>query len=107
MRIADKTVVITGGGRGIGRALAERFGRDGALVALLDVNAADLETTRAALAASGIVARSYVVNVAVEDDVSAAMDRIVTDFGRLDVMINNAGILRDALLVKTKDGQIA
>jgi 3-oxoacyl-[acyl-carrier protein] reductase len=107
MQVTEKTVVITGGGRGIGRALAERFGRDGALVALLDVNAADLETTRAALAASGIVARSYVVNVAVEDEVSAAMDRIVTDFGRLDVMINNAGILRDALLVKTKDGQIA
>ena len=107
MHVTEKTVVITGGGRGIGRALAERFGRDGARVALLDVNAADLETTRAALAASGIVARSYVVNVAVEDEVSAAMDRIVTDFGRLDVMINNAGILRDALLVKTKDGQIA
>lgn len=107
MQVTEKTVVITGGGRGIGRALAERFGRDGALVALLDVNAADLETTHAALAASGIVARSYVVNVAVEEEVSAAMDRIVTDFGRLDVMINNAGILRDALLVKTKDGQVA
>jgi 3-oxoacyl-[acyl-carrier protein] reductase len=107
MQVTEKTVVITGGGRGIGRALAERFGRDGACVALLDVNAADLEITRAALAASGIVARSYVVNVAIEDEVIAAMDRIVTDFGRLDVMINNAGILRDALLVKTKDGQIA
>ena len=107
MQVTEKTVVITGGGRGIGRALAERFGRDGARVALLDVNAADLETTRAALQARGIAARSYVVNVAGEDEVIAAMDRIVTDFGRLDVMINNAGILRDALLVKTKDGQIA
>jgi 3-oxoacyl-[acyl-carrier protein] reductase len=107
MQVTEKTVVITGGGRGIGRALAERFGRDGARVALLDVNAADLQTTHAALEASGIVARSYVVNVAIEDEVIAAMDRIVTDFGRLDVMINNAGILRDALLVKTKDGQIA
>jgi NAD(P)-dependent dehydrogenase (short-subunit alcohol dehydrogenase family) len=47
MQVTEKTVVITGGGRGIGRALAERFGRDGARVALLDVNAADLETTRA------------------------------------------------------------
>jgi 3-oxoacyl-[acyl-carrier protein] reductase len=107
MQVTEKTVVITGGGRGIGRAVAERLGRDGARVALLDVNAADLEITRAALAASGIAARSYVVNVAIEDEVIAAMDRIVTDFGRLDVMINNAGILRDALLVKTKDGQIA
>ena len=107
MQLTHKTVAITGGGRGIGRALAERFGRDGAQVALLDVNAADLETTRAALEAAGVVARSYQVNVAVEEEVVAAMDRIVADFGGLDVMVNNAGILRDALLVKAKDGAIA
>ncbi len=106
MQLTDKTVAITGGGRGIGRALAERFGRDGARVALLDVNAADLETTRSALEAAGIVARSYEVNVAVEAEVVAAIDRIVADFGGLDVMVNNAGILRDALLVKVKEGAI-
>jgi 3-oxoacyl-[acyl-carrier protein] reductase len=106
MQVTQKTVAITGGGRGIGRAMAERFGGDGAQVALLDVNAADLEATRAALEAAGVVARTYQVNVAVEDEVVAAMDRIVGDFGGLDVMVNNAGILRDALLVKAKDGQI-
>ncbi|MDB6041816.1 MAG: 3-ketoacyl-(Acyl-carrier-protein) reductase [Gammaproteobacteria bacterium] len=106
MQVTDKTVVVTGGGRGIGRALAERFGREGAHIALLDVNSADLDSTRAALAAAGVVARSYEVNVADEEDVVAAMDRIVLDFGRLDVVINNAGILRDALLVKVKDGEI-
>src|ERR1700684_573682 len=106
MQVTDKTVVITGGGRGIGRAMAERFGRDGARVALIDVNAADLEATRTALEAAGVVARSYEVNVAVEAEVIAAMDRIVADFGGLDVMVNNAGILRDALLVKVKDGEV-
>jgi 3-oxoacyl-[acyl-carrier protein] reductase len=106
MQLTQKTVAITGGGRGIGRAIAERFGREGAQVALLDVNAADLETTRATLEAAGVVARSYEVNVAVEEEVVAAMDRIVADFGGLDVMVNNAGILRDALLVKAKDGAI-
>jgi 3-oxoacyl-[acyl-carrier protein] reductase len=86
--------------------MAERFGRDGARVALLDVNAADLAATRSALEAAGVTARDYEVNVAVEEEVSAAMDRVVSDLGRLDVMINNAGILRDALLVKAKDGAI-
>jgi 3-oxoacyl-[acyl-carrier protein] reductase len=86
--------------------MAERFGREGAQVALLDVNAADLEATRAALEAVGVTARSYEVNVAAEDRVIAAMERIMSDFGRLDVMVNNAGILRDALLVKAKDGAL-
>jgi 3-oxoacyl-[acyl-carrier protein] reductase len=106
MQVTGKTVVVTGGGRGIGRAVAERFGRDGASVALLDVNADDLAQARAALEAAGVVARSYEVNVAVEEQVIATMDRIVSDFGRLDVMVNNAGILRDALLVKVKDGAV-
>lgn len=106
MEITAKTVVITGGGRGIGRSLAERFGRDGARVALLDVNGADLENTRAALESAGVGARAYEANVAVEDEVVTAMDRIVSDFGRIDVLINNAGIIRDAVLVKVKDGEI-
>jgi 3-oxoacyl-[acyl-carrier protein] reductase len=106
MQVTDKTVVISGGGRGIGRAVAERFGRDGARVALLDVNVADLAQAQSALEAAGVVARSYEVNVAVEEQVIATMNRVVTDFGRLDVMVNNAGILRDALLVKAKEGAI-
>ena len=106
MRIADKTVVITGGGRGIGRALAERFGGDGARLALIDVNGADLESTRAALEAAGIQARVYEAEVAAEDQVVAAMDRIAGDLGGIHVLLNNAGIIRDAVLVKVKDGAV-
>ena len=106
MRIADKTVVITGGARGIGRALAERFGGDGARLALIDVNGAELESTRAALEAAGIQARVYEANVAAEDEVMATMQRIAADLGGIHVLINNAGIIRDAVLVKVKDGEI-
>ena len=94
MRLADKTVVITGGGRGIGRAIAERLGREGARVALLDVSAPDPDAARSGLEALGFAVRGYEVNVAVGDQVVTTMDRIVSDFGRLDVMVNNAGILQ-------------
>lgn len=103
---AGKTAVITGAGRGIGRALAERFGRSAARIALVDVNPVDLEATRAQLAAAGVVARSYPCDVSSEQQVIAAMDQIVRDFGRLDILVSNAAIVRDALLVKAQDGQI-
>jgi len=99
--------VITGAGRGIGRALAERLGRDGGHIALLDVNPEDLRATRQALEGEGVRARDYTVDVATEAAVIEAMDAVVRDFGRLDVLVNNAGIIRDALLVKAKEGVIA
>lgn len=107
MKLPGKTVAITGAGRGIGRALALRLGRDGGHIALLDLNAEDLQVTRQALEAEGIIARDYTVDVAKEAGVVEAMDAVVRDFGRLDVLVNNAGIIRDALLVKAKDGAIA
>lgn len=106
MELPGKTVVITGAGRGIGRALAERLGRDGGHIALLDVNADDLRTTRLALEAAGVTARDYIVDVAAEEAVVRVMEAVVRDFGRLDVLVNNAGIIRDALLVRAKEGEI-
>lgn len=107
MELTHKTAVITGAGRGIGRALAERLGRNGARIALMDIAPQDLESTRAGLEAAGITARTYVADVSSEEQVISSMDRIVQDFGGLDILINNAAILRDALLVKVRDGQIA
>jgi len=104
MDIRNKTVVITGAGRGIGRAIAHLMAGRGADVALFDLNADDLEATRARCAAESVQARSYHVNVADEEQVSGAMARVTADFGRLDGLVNNAGIVRDGLLIKVKDG---
>jgi 3-oxoacyl-[acyl-carrier protein] reductase len=106
MLLTGKTIVVTGGGKGIGAALALHFAKLGAQLALIDVNRADLDATQAAVAAQGGVARGYVANVAVESEVIASFDQIASDFGRLDGVINNAGILRDGLLIKVKDGQV-
>jgi 3-oxoacyl-[acyl-carrier protein] reductase len=106
MDVRNKTVVVTGAGRGIGRAIALRLARHGADIALFDLNATELEETRALCGAEAVQARCYRVNVADEGEVSAAMTRVGADFGRLDGLVNNAGIVRDALLVKVKDGAI-
>ena len=106
MDVRNKTVVVTGAGRGIGRAIALRLARHGADIALFDLNATELEETRALCAAEAVQARCYRVNVADEGEVCAAMTRVGADFGRLDGLVNNAGIVRDALLVKVKDGAI-
>ena len=106
MDVRNKTIVVTGAGRGIGRAIALQLALRGADVALLDLNAAELEETRALCAAQSVQARCYRVNVADESEVSAAMSRVATDFARLDGLVNNAGIVRDALLLKVKDGAV-
>src|SRR6202046_1990053 len=106
MKIKDKTIVITGAGRGIGRALAVRFASQGANVALLDLNAADLAAATQQCTELGVRATAYTVDVSREADISAALDAVVRDFGSLDVIINNAGIVKDALLIKVKDGDV-
>jgi 3-oxoacyl-[acyl-carrier protein] reductase len=106
MQIKGKTIAITGAGRGLGRAMALAFASRGGNVAMLDLIATDLEESRRLCTAQGVTARSYLCNVTNEQDVGATMDSIVDDFGGLDVLINNAGIVKDGLLIKVRDGQV-
>ena len=100
MEIKGKTVLITGAGRGLGAAMARRFAELGADLALVDLDATGLDAVAQACRALGRRAETYSASVADEAQISAAFDRVVADFGRLDCTIANAGILRDGLLVK-------
>jgi 3-oxoacyl-[acyl-carrier protein] reductase len=106
MQLSNKVVAITGAGRGLGRAMALAFAAGGAQVAALDLNVADLAETCKQCTARGVRAAPYQTDVADESQVIASLDAVVSDFGRLDILINNAGLTRDALLVKAKDGVV-
>ena len=106
MELRGKTALITGAGRGLGAAMAQGLAERGANLALVDLDEAALEGTREACIRFGVTARNYAANVAMENDVASVFDRVVGDFGRLDAAIANAGILRDGLLIKAKDGEI-
>jgi len=106
VEVRNKTVVVTGAGRGIGRAIALQLASRGANLALFDLNSDDLQETRWLCAGKSVRTRGYRMNVADEDEVSTAMTRVASDFGRLDGLVNNAGIVRDGLLVKVKDGAV-
>ena len=106
MQVKDKTIVITGAGRGIGRALAIRLAQQGANIALFDRNLPDLEFSARQCVDFGVRARVYVTDVTSEQQVASSLDAVVHDFGSLDVIINNAGIVKDALLIKVKDGEV-
>lgn len=96
-----KTAVVTGASRGIGRSIAERLGEEGFDVAvnyLFDDE--DYEGTVAAIEALGVKAKAYKADVSKYDEVGRMVDQIVEDFGSIDVLVNNAGITRDGLLMR-------
>jgi 3-oxoacyl-[acyl-carrier protein] reductase len=102
--MSGKVVIVTGGAAGIGRATARRFARDGARVAVWDVKAADPDALASELGEAGGEGSFQTVDVTDAAAVEAAAAAVVARWGRIDVLVNNAGILRDAQLVKWKDG---
>tara|TARA_R110000850_G_scaffold34266_5_gene92764 strand:+ start:288 stop:1049 length:762 start_codon:yes stop_codon:yes gene_type:complete len=106
MKIQDTVIAITGAAQGLGAAMALSLAKKGANIALIDMNLEKLSETEKTCKQLGVKAKAYVCNVAKEDDVETTFKQIVIDFGQLDGLINNAGILRDGLLTKVKDGKV-
>jgi len=106
MNLQDKVIVITGGGQGLGRAMAVNLAGYGAKLALVDLNEELLQETVSMVEEAGSVAKAYIANVTNEEDVESTFKQIVADFGGIDGLVNNAGILRDGMFVKAKDGEV-
>lgn len=103
MQLQDKVSLITGGARGIGKEIALSFAREGAHIAICDVNAEDMEKTRAEIEALGRQALGFNVDVTNLEQVEEMINKILDKFQKVDILVNNAGITRDSLLVRMKE----
>ena len=106
MDLKGKVIAVTGGAQGLGLCMASALAAKGAQLALVDMNRERLDEAVAALSEMGATARGYVANVADEAQVEQLFSDIGSDFGALHGLINNAGIVRDGMLVKARDGQV-
>jgi NAD(P)-dependent dehydrogenase (short-subunit alcohol dehydrogenase family) len=95
--LKDKVVVITGGASGIGRALADRFAAEGSKIVLADVEPGALEEAAAELRAGGTTVVAVPTDVSRPEQVQALCDRTLAEFGRVDVVCNNAGVAASGL----------
>lgn len=106
MKIIDRTFVVTGAARGLGRAIASELLKRGAKVAFVDLDVKATEASRRAVDPDGKASRAYATDVSNESEVKALFSSVEADLGTISGVVNNAGILRDGLLVKTKDNDI-
>ncbi len=106
MNLQDKVIVITGGGQGLGRTMAVEFAKKGAKLALIDLGEDLLAETVALVEQAGSTAKFYLANVTNEEQIEQTFEQIAGDFNGIDGLVNNAGILRDGMFVKAKDGEV-
>lgn len=99
----NKVAVVTGAGRGIGRAIAETLAASGVAVACVSKSESSCGAVAEAITAKGGKAKAYAVDVADSAAVAAACERILADFGKVDILVNNAGITKDTLMLRMKD----
>ncbi|HBZ89892.1 MAG TPA: 3-oxoacyl-[acyl-carrier-protein] reductase [Lachnospiraceae bacterium] len=103
----EKVAVITGGSRGIGRCIAKKFAQNHANVALIATkDGEEIRNAAKELSSLGVTAKAYFANVADMDEMENVAASIIKDFGRVDVLVNNAGITKDNLLMSMKRDEI-
>jgi len=105
MRLAGKVAIITGAGRGIGHATALKFGREGAIVIACDINADQTQQAAKDVAEAGGEALGYQIDVRDPASIARMVEAVVARYGRIDCLVNNAGIVQDSTLKNMTEEQ--
>ena len=100
--LQGRIALVTGGAQGIGRAIADELAAAGAVIVLADVNEAKLAETVAEMKAQGVDAYAFTVNVSSQESIEAGAKAIIEKFGKVEIIVNNAGITRDNLMLRMK-----
>lgn len=104
--LEGKSAIVTGAGRGIGKAIALRFAEEGANIAFTDLSIDEnVKATEKEIAALGVKVKGYASNAASFDDTHKVIEQIKEDFGIIDILVNNAGITRDGLMMRMDEKQ--
>lgn len=104
--LEGKVAIVTGAARGIGKAIALQFAREGASVAFTDLKEDEnFQHTEKELTDLGVKAKGYTSNAADFQDTAGVVAKILADFGRVDILVNNAGITRDGLMMRMSEAQ--
>src|SRR5437868_5857888 len=105
MRLTGKVSIITGAGQGIGRATALKFATEGAKVAVCDINLESVKETMQEVEAEGGEAAAFRVDVTDKESIARMVEGVMAKWGRIDTLVNNAGIVQDAQFKKMTDEQ--
>lgn len=105
MRLRDKISIITGSARGIGRATALKFAAEGATVVVCDLDQASIDAVVKTITGQGGNASGFVVDVTDRSSIDAMVSAVIAKYGRIDTLVNNAGIVQDARMINMTDDQ--
>ena len=104
-RLEGKVAIVTGGARGIGKAICERLADEGAKIAIVDLLIDVAQQTAEEFTAKGYEAKAYAANVAKMEDAEATVAAVAADFGSVDILVNNAGITKDNLMLRMSESE--
>ena len=102
-KLEGRVALVTGGARGIGKAICERLAAEGASLAIVDIMQEVADETAAEFKEKGVKAVAFAANVAKPEDADAAIKAVIDEFGRIDILVNNAGITRDTLMMRMSE----